>query len=208
MKVQRHHRNTLRVHFALAALCAALLVGCGKAPGFLHAPPDAYRVRAPAQIEGVWAHEGKDNGERVRITGGEDGSVRFVFYSVPSTQAPAEPPLSAQLMSFGGRDWLLLDRRKLSARESSEFKGGAPYTLVSYFFEGRDRLCGVEPSSRPFAAAIEQGRLGGTVDPSVKPSMKVEVTSSGAHWVDWWTSLPPADQAFTQPVFCFQRKGK
>ncbi len=182
------------------------LSGCGNTTDFLHEPPASYRVPIADQIQGVWARDGDDNGERVRVTGLADGTVRLDFFSVRPTAEPMpSEPLMVHALRFDGKEWLSVDLRKLSRLQGQEYSGHAPYKLLQYALENPDRLCGIEPGARLFADAITAGDLEGTVDTSFKPWLRVTVTSAGHDWVNWWTALPASKKVFAPSVFCFQR---
>jgi len=188
------------------ALACLLLSGCGSSLGFVHAPPASYRVPLPDGIQGVWAREGPDNGERVRVSSLDNGTVRLDFFKTkPSSQPMPEAPLILQALRFDNTDWLLIDMRKLSALEDAQYKGQAPYTLIKYALEDGNRLCGIQLGVSLFAQAIETGQLEGKVDVYAKPFMRATVTSSGEDWVKWWVAQPASEKMFAQPVFCFQR---
>src|SRR4051794_41096968 len=119
-----------------AGIAAVLLAGCGSSPNFVHEPPDAYRVSLPADIQGVWAREGKDNGERARVTAQGNGAVRIdIFKTRPSAQDKPQVPVFAQALRFDDTDWLLIDLRELAAREGDTYTGNAPYKLIKYVLE-------------------------------------------------------------------------
>jgi hypothetical protein len=187
-------------------IAAMLLAGCGGAPDFVHEPPASYRVPLSADIQGVWTREGKDNGERARVSALADGTLRIDFFSTrPDAKNIPETPLIAQALRFDDTNWLLVDRNRLSTLEHSQYTGSAPYRLIKYVLEDSDRLCGIEPSASLFAAAIDAGKLEGKVERYAGPFKHVTVTSTGEDWVKWWSGLPAADKMFAQPVFCFQR---
>lgn len=188
------------------ALASLLLGGCGVSPNFVHAPPAASRVPLPSKIQGVWAREGKDNGERARIVNLDDGTVRVDIFNVtPRPKDKPQEPLVAQALRFDETDWLLIDMRRLAVREGDTYTGNAPYRLIRYALEGENRLCGIEPSANPFAKAIESGQLQGEVQNYVGSIKRVTVSSTGEEWVRWWSRLPASGKIFAQPVFCFQR---
>jgi hypothetical protein len=194
------------IHLVLAGICMAMLVGCGSSVEFVHEPPAAFRVPMPVGVQGVWAREGKDNGERVRVSSLEDGAVRFDFFKTRSSGEPLPvESMIAQALRFDNRDWLLLDRRKLIGPDGGSYTGTAPYMLAQYAMENPDRLCGILPSGSMVAEAIESGKLEGKVETYVKPWIRVTVTAAGADWVKWWNNLPDAEKRFVQPVFCFQK---
>lgn len=183
-----------------------LLAGCGGSPDFVHAPPASYRVPLPADIQGVWAREGKDSGERARVSALGDGTVRIDFFSTrPDAKHIPDTPLIAQALRFDNTDWLLVDRNKLSAMEHSQYAGDAPYRLIKYVLEDDNRLCGIEPSASLFAAAITAGKLEGKVKSYAGPFKYVTVSSPGEVWVNWWSGLSASEKMFAQPVYCFQR---
>ncbi|MGE5486178.1 MAG: hypothetical protein ACM3PQ_00080 [Methanosarcina sp.] len=197
--------NFSRIALA-SAMLAALLTGCSMTPNFVQAPPPSYRVPLPPEIQGVWAREGKDNGERARITALGDGTVRVdLFKTRPSAEDKPQAPVFVQALRFDDTDWLLVDLRELAAREGAKYPGDAPYKLIKYVMENDNRLCGILPSASRFAQAIKAGQLQGSVKTYVEPMINVTVTSPGAEWVKWWSELPSSDKMFAQPVFCFQR---
>lgn len=166
-----------------------LLAGCSSS-SFVNPPPPAYLVPLPSAINGTWANE-LDNGERVRLSGQEDGTIRFEFFQdKPSPNPPPAKPFLAQTLRFDNADWLLIDFRKLAAWQGEEFTEQAQFRLLKYVLENPDRLCGIEMGPSVFADAIKSGQLAGTVDTSDKRSIRVTVTSPGSEWVKWWTSLP------------------
>ncbi|KIF81688.1 hypothetical protein [Noviherbaspirillum autotrophicum] len=188
------------------SIAAVLLAGCGGAPDFVYEPPASYRVPLSADIQGVWAREGKDNGERARVSALADGMLRIDFFSTrPDARHIPDTPLIARALRFDNTDWLLVDRNRLSALQHSQYTGSAPYRLIKYALEGDNRLCGIEPSASLFAAAIDAGKLEGKVERYAGPFMHVTVTSPGEGWVKWWSELPASEKMFAQPVFCFQR---
>lgn len=194
-----------------ASACAALLLSaCGSAPDFMHEPPASYRVPLPAGVDGVWAREGKDNGERVRVSAQSDGALRIDFFTTGSSSGKApQEPLFARTLRFDNTDWLLIDMRQLSASEGSQYKGIAPFRLIKYILQDTDRLCGIEPSAQLFAEGIQAGKLKGdvvTYSAPPGPLMHVTVTATGEEWVKWWSELPASAKTFAQPVFCFRKK--
>lgn len=183
-----------------------LLTGCSMTPNFVHAPPASLRVPLPPEIQGAWAREGPNNGERARVTAQGDGTVRVDFYKLnPSPQDKPQAPVIVQALHFDGTDWLLVDLRELAAREGAKYPGEAPYKLIKYVMEDDNRLCGILPSASRFAQAIKAGQLQGQVKTYVEPMIDVTVTSPGEEWVKWWSDLPASEKLFAQPVFCFQR---
>ncbi|HJV76379.1 MAG TPA: hypothetical protein VJ654_19310 [Noviherbaspirillum sp.] len=187
-------------------IATLLLAGCSGSPDFVHQPPASYRVPLPADIQGVWAREGKDNGERARVSALGDGTVRIdIFSTRPDAKHIPDTPLIAQALRFDNTDWLLVDRNKLSTMEHGRYTDNAPYRLIKYVLEDDNRLCGIEPSASLFAAAIKAGKLEGRVDDYAGPFKHVTVSSPGEIWVNWWSGLPASEKIFAQPVFCFQR---
>lgn len=183
-----------------------LLSGCSRSPNFEHAPPASYRVPFPEELNGVWAREGDDNGERVRVNGLDDGTMQIKFFKTrPSGKPAPDQPLIAQTLRFDHKDWLLIDMRKVSSLHGSQYAGEAPYKLIRYVLEDPDRLCGIEPSATLFAGAIKSGKLDGKVKTYVEPMTFVTVTSAGEDWVKWWSGLPESEKMFVQPTYCFQR---
>jgi len=196
-------KNPLTSRIALVCL---LLAGCGAAPDFVHAPPASYLAPLAPAVHGVWARVGKDNGERVRVSGLADGTVRIDFFKTrPSAQPVPEQPLMAQALHFDNTDWLLIDMRKLSALDGGKYTGSAPYRLIRYVLDDAGRLCGSEPGAHLFGEAIEAGKLEGKVTADVMPRMRVTVTSAGADWVTWWSLLPASVKTFSQPALCFEK---
>lgn len=189
-----------------AMLIGLLLTGCSMTPHFVNAPPASYRVPLPPEIQGVWAREGKDNGERARVTAQEDGTVHIDFYKTkPAPADKPQAPVLAQALRFDDTDWLLVDLRELAAREGDKYRGEAPYKLIKYVMEDDNRLCGILPSASLFAKAIKAGQLEGSVKTYVEPMIDVTVISQGEEWVKWWSGLPASEKMFAQPVFCFKR---
>jgi hypothetical protein len=198
-----HLKNLTAASIGIALLA---LSGCSRSPNFEHEPPATYRIPFPQELNGVWAREGKDNGERVRVSSLDDGTMRIDFFKTsPSAKPAPDQPLIAQTLRFDGKDWLLIDMRKVSSLEGSQYAGQAPYKLIRYVLEDADRLCGIEPSATQFAGAIKSGKLDGNVKTYVEPLTFVTVTSSGEEWVKWWSGLPDSEKLFVQPVYCFQR---
>lgn len=183
-----------------------MLAGCGNSADFVHAPPESLRIPIPAEIKGVWAREGKDNGERVRVSRLDDDVVRFDFFKTGSTGEPLPvESMTGRALHFDNRDWLLLDRRDVVNPGGQAYTGSAPYMLTRYVLENPDRLCGIAPSASIFAEGIKAGQLEGTVDTYFNPWIRVTVSSSGADWVHWWASLPESRKMYAAPAFCFQR---
>lgn len=117
-------------------IAALLLAGCSGSPDFAHEPPASYRVPLSADIQGVWAREGKDNGERARVSALDDGTVRIDFFSTqPDAKHIPDTPLVARALRFDNTDWLLIDRNKLSGLDHSQYTGTAPYRLIKYVLE-------------------------------------------------------------------------
>lgn len=197
---------TCRAHSGLIGIGLLLLSGCSS-PSFVNPPPAAYLVPLPGAINGIWANE-VDNGERVRLSGQKDGTLRFDFSKVVPSNDPAyAKPLFAQTLRFDNTDWLLLDWRKLADWQGEQYTERSQYRLLKYSLEDPDRLCGTEMSTSIFAEAIESGQLTGTVDASGaidEPTKIVTVTSPGADWVKWWTTLPEDKKTF-EATFCFRR---
>ena len=192
----------------LAGACLLWVAGCASSPDFVHPPPASYRMLPPAAIDGVWAREGPDNGERVRVTRLEGGAVKFDFIHSADRETPLPGPLLGETVRFGELDWLVVDRRVLGAAFGDRYSGKAPYTLVQFALESDDRICAIAPSARPFAEAVRAGRLAGTVDDSFKPWVRVVVSAAGEDVVRWWSTLPAADKVFAPPAACFMRTGR
>lgn len=188
---------------------STLLSGCNS-PSFVNPPPDAYLVPLPSAINGTWANE-TENGERVRLSGQQDGTLRLYFSNTNPSQASAPTePLLAQTLRFDNTDWLLLDFNKMAAWQGEQNAEKSPFRLLKYVLKNPDRLCGIEMDTSVFAEAIKAGQLAGTTDtsdqklPESKQLISVVVTSPGADWVKWWSALPESKKMFGQ-TWCFQR---
>jgi len=194
---------------------ALTLTGCSS-PEFTNPPPADYLAPPPAAINGTWANE-EDNGQRVRLLGQKDGTLKLYFSQIkPSADASPKDPLQAQTMHFDNTDWILLDFRKLAAWQGEEpYTEKSPYRLLKYVLETPDRLCGIELDTGVVAAAIKTGQLEGKVvasSPLPPQGMgmmasslgRVVVTSPGDVWVKWWISLPESGKKFG-PKWCFVR---
>jgi len=97
-----------RLHSGLIGVTLLLLAGCSNSLSFVHPPPASYHVPLPAEINGLWAFEGKDRGERIRVTGQKDGTahLNFIQTQPSSDPVPAEPllaqtPRQAQVFFIG-----------------------------------------------------------------------------------------------------------
>lgn len=198
--------HAYRIRFGFLSIGVLMLAGCGNSAEFVHEPPESLRIPMPAEIKGVWAREGKDNGERVRVSRLDDGAVRFDFFKAAPTGEPLPvESVTGRALHFDNQDWLLLDRRNVVSPGGGAYTGLAPYMLTRYVLENPDRLCGISPSASVFAEAIKAGQLEGTVDTFFKPWIRVTVSSAGADWVNWWISLPGSRKMYAAPAFCFQR---
>ncbi len=188
------------------ALVFLSLSGCGAAPDFVAPPPAAYHVPIGPELEGVWAREGPDNGERARLSGAADGALRIeIFTTRASSQEFPDQPLMAQLLHFDETNWLLLDMHKLSALTGDTYEGAAPYRLIRYVLESPGRLCASEPSAQLFLEGINAGRLQGSVTARPGGRKHVTVSSAGEDWVAWWRALPASAKGFSQPAYCFTK---
>lgn len=199
-----------RLQAGLMGLGMLLLAGCSNSISFIHPPAASFHVPLPAEINGMWAFEGKDRGERIRVTGLQDGSVRFSFIQVqPSNGALPVESFLAQTLRFDNADWLLLDWRKLSTAFGDKDKGQGAYKLVRFVLDNPDRLCGIEMTARIdlFVEAIAAGQLEGTVltNTAILKSTHVTVTSAGPDWVKWWGALPESRKIMMPLEFCFRR---
>lgn len=199
-----------RLHSGLIGITLLLLAGCSNSLSFVHPPPASYHVPLPAEINGLWAFEGKDRGERIRVTGQKDGTARLNFIQTqPSSDPVPAEPLLAQTLRFDNTDWLLIDWRKVSVLFGDKDNGKDSYRLLRFVPESPDRLCGIDLSVNIslFAEAIETGRLAGKVETNPGPlkSRAVTVTSTGADWVNWWNTLPESSKAIAPPEFCVRR---
>jgi hypothetical protein len=184
-----------------------LLAGCSS-PEFVNPPSADYLAPAPSTISGTWKNV-EENGERVRISGQKDGTLKLYFSSVaPSSEHHPAAPLLAQSMHFDNSDWILIDFRKLAAWQGEEpYTEKSPYRLLKYVLETPDRLCGIELDTNVFAEAIKSGQLEGKVftpPPHIPQPKNVTVTSPGELWVKWWIALPESQKKFG-PKWCFVR---
>lgn len=184
-----------------------LLAGCNS-PEFANPPPASYLAPLPAAINGTWANE-VENGERVRLSGEKDGTLKLYFSETKPTAEPApKEPLLAQTMHFDNADWMLLDFRKLAAWQKGDpYTEKSPYRVLKVVLEKPDRLCGIEMDTGVFAEAVKAGQLEGKVvlpPPHIPQPKGVTITSPGDAWVKWWIALPAAQKKFG-PTWCFVR---
>lgn len=197
-------------------MCIIVTLTACSSPEFVNPPPASYLAPLPAAINGTWANE-EDNGERVRLSGQKDGTLKLYFSQTkPSSERSPKEPLLAQTMHFDNADWILLDFRKIAAWQGEEpYTEKSQYRLLKYALDTPDRLCGTEMGINVFAEAIKSGQLEGkVVAPPPRPPQgmgmvpsspgKVTVTSPGEAWVKWWIALPEARKKFG-PTWCFVR---
>ena len=193
--------------YAITVAMAMLLAGCSS-PDFANPPPDAYLSPLPAAINGTWANE-VENGERVRLSGQKDGTLKLYFSNTkPNAEPTPEEPLLAQTLRFDNTDWILLDFRKLAEWQKGDpYTDHSPYRLIKYVLENPDRLCGIEMNPAVFAEAVKSGKLEGTVvapPPRMPQPPRVTITSPGEDWVKWWIAQPEDKKSFGHS-WCFTR---
>lgn len=190
----------------LMALAAASLglSACAPPPLFAEGPPARTEMPVPAHAPGLWAKEGRDNGDRVRVVATGPTSLRLeIFNTQPKADEPAPPPLAARTVQFAGRDWLMLDvgAWPYGREERGEMNGWLPLQLE---FESPSRVCLQVPAAATFAAAVGRGELAGKIEPGRPPLQGVLVTSRATDWMAWWHQHA-SDVVMTQERLCLRR---
>jgi hypothetical protein len=214
-EIMRNETNLARGAQALWLGIASMLLAACSSPEFANPPPDKYLAPLPAAINGTWANE-VENGERVRLAGQQDGTLKLFFSQAkPTSEPPPKEPLLAQTMHFDNADWILIDFRQVAAWQGEKYTEKFPFRLLRFELQTPDRLCGTELGVSVFADAVKSGQLEGkAVFPPARPPQgmgmmaqppaKVTVTSPGEAWVNWWIALPPEQKKFG-PTWCFVR---
>ncbi|CAN5767675.1 hypothetical protein BH11PSE12_BH11PSE12_34060 [soil metagenome] len=205
-------KNTYLRYSQLALIVLAMLSlsGCFSSVSIVNPPPASFYIPLPNEFNGTWAFEGKDRGERIRVLGQEDGTVRLNFLQTQPTNDPAPTdPFMAQTLRFDNANWLLVDGRKLSILFGDKDKGKVDYNLVRLVLDKPDRLCGIDMSASigHFVEAIEAKQLDGKVerDATLLKSTHVTVTAKGADLVKWWVALPDSKKTIGSMELCLRR---
>lgn len=206
--LKRTYRRYAQAGVIVSAMVA--LTGCFSSVSIVNPPPASFYIPLPTEFNGTWAFEGKDRGERIRVLGQEDGTVRLNFIQTQPTNDPAPTdPFMAQTLRFDSANWLLVDGRKLGILFGDKDKGKADYNLVRLVLDKPDRLCGIDMSASisHFIEAIEAKQLDGKVDSgaALLKSKHVTVTATGADLIKWWVALPESKKTIASMEFCLRR---